>query len=70
MQVWRELREQYAEHVAAEEARIGRAILHGQALDQREIDRKYGFWQGVKAILDTPGQAEEALKRLDEGEDE
>jgi len=60
---WQRLRERYRQALEREERRIGRALLNGEPVDQRDIDRRRGFWAGVQAVLDTPEQAEQQLDR-------
>lgn len=68
---WTRLRERYRALLEQEQHRIGRDMLNGRPFDQREIDRRRGFWAGVQAVLDTPEQAEKHLERWlrDEGGD-
>lgn len=44
---------------------LGRQQLQfGPPLDQREADRRAGFWQGIQAILSSPESAERALDEV------
>lgn len=44
---------------------LGRQQLQfGPPLNQREADRRAGFWQGVNAILSSPESADRALDEV------
>ena len=42
---------------------LARSLMAGQLVDQREIDRKAGFFAGAEWILDNPDMAEASLNR-------
>jgi hypothetical protein len=37
--------------------------MAGDEIDQRKVDYERGYWDGVNAVLATPGSAEQALLR-------
>lgn len=61
---WAALREDFARLQQEQSETLARRLLHGKGeLDQREIDRFRGFWQGVDWILSRPAHAKDNLDR-------
>ena len=64
---WRTLRSEFEKRKDAYITKIARDIAAGgidaKLIDQREIDYTRGFLRGAQAVLDTPGNAMDALEK-------
>jgi hypothetical protein len=60
---WPVLRRRWDELKSKKALVIGRSVMAGDEIDQRKVDYERGYWDGVNAVLATPGSAEQALLR-------
>lgn len=63
---WAVLAGKWTELQAEKERETGERFVRLRVTaDQRELDRLYGFWKGVRAVLGDPGKAETLLRELE-----
>jgi hypothetical protein len=66
---WPLLRDRWFEVLEHERYDLGKTLLVPQSeVDLSYIKRRQGFWQGVKAVLDTPDAAMSMIRAEEESE--
>ena len=61
---WDELKRAMEERQEVHMQRLAKRLMRGSLIPQEEMLKHQGFWEGVFAVLKTPGAVEKRLKQM------